>query len=72
MKIYCLCGHENHEEMPFEDHSGLRIPCTSACRRAREDRIAAGQAAKLPDNVFLLPPQPPSIQPGARFTTRPM
>lgn len=36
MRITCLCGHENHIEMPFDDTSTHRINCTSACRTARQ------------------------------------
>ena len=40
MKVQCLCGHENHIEMPFDDMSTVRINCTRACQQARELRLS--------------------------------
>lgn len=39
MKVQCLCGHENHIEMPLDDHRTVRIECTSSCRTARQLRL---------------------------------
>jgi hypothetical protein len=36
MEVYCLCGQQNHIEMPLEDTRRVRINCTSSCRTARQ------------------------------------
>ncbi len=39
MDVKCLCGHEDHVEMPFDDTRTIRIACTASCRAVRQTKL---------------------------------